>query len=299
MTSWTRGAVVLATSGAVVCALAACSDRPDGVDGDLTGDWESLPEPSSFVPEAGVCHPEGFQPEAPLVEYQPVPCEEPHMVETVHVGSFDVDGDTPPDSNSDAHREAYAECDEAAAEYLGDGYRAGRLWLGVAVPSEEGWVGGARWFRCDLLEVESVYGDTVQRERPLAGALADEDGEDALRLGCYEVSTDDEDEVVETTPIACDEPHQAEYVGTWETPDDSYPEGEARYDGCREQVAEYADLPVDSQLRYRTGTIVDEISESEWAGGNRALRCYMWLPGEEVTGSLEGAGPDELPVRTQ
>ena len=106
------------------------------------------------------------------------------------------------------------ECEDRAEEYLGAGFRQGRLWLGVAVPSEPGWEGGARWFRCDVMEVESVYGDPVQREGSLAGKLADDP---ALRLGCYTVEVAD-GAVERMSPVGCDQPHQAEFVGAWPAP---------------------------------------------------------------------------------
>jgi len=295
-----------AATGAAVLLLAACGgeDLPDGMDGTVANDWGAFSEVVQFVPEAAVCHQGAYQPTAPAAEYAPVVCDETHLAETVHVGTFGGEAaelDAPPAPDSGEHRAAYRECDEQAADYLGDGFREGRLWLGVALPTAAGWEGGARWFRCELLEVESVYGDAVEREGSLAGTLEEDS---ALRLGCYQVAVDD-GVVSELTPAACDETHQAEFVGVWRADGGGYPDpsdGDAEeqvYDGCREQVAAYVDVPNDGDLIYRTGTIADWMSEQDWAAGDRAFRCYLWLPDSELTSSLAGAGADALPVQTE
>jgi hypothetical protein len=294
----------VAGAASVAMTMAACGgDPPPGVDGDLADGWAGLAEPVVFAPDPQVCHEQPFQQVAPLVDYAPVTCEESHLLETFHVGAFPADLDEPPAADSDPYRGAYRECEEQATEYLGGDFRQGRLWLGVAVPAAAGWEGGARWFRCDLVEVESVYGDPVPRQATLAGALAG-DGEPPLRLGCYQVTVEDS-EVTEMAPVGCDESHEAEFVGAWRAPGGAYPDpsdsdAEALvYEGCREQVAAYVDVPADGDLQFRTGAIADWMSESEWRAGDRAFRCYLWLPGRELTESLAGAGTDALPIQTE
>lgn len=296
----------LVLAAAACLAATACSGAPEGVDGDLTGDWGSFAEPVGFVPEAGVCHEEPFQPSAPAAEYRPVDCAQPHLVETVHVGTFEEDAaerDAPPEVGSSALRAAYRECQKEAAKVLGADFRYGKLWLGVAVPSAAGWEGGARWFRCDLLETARVYGEPVTREGSLAGALG-EDGEPDLALGCFTVEVDDS-AVKRMTPVPCNEPHEAEFVGVYRSGADDYPEISDEdaeglvHDGCREQVAKYVDVPVDGDLVFRTGTIVDWMSEDDWRAGDRGFRCYLWLPDRELTESLAGDGTDALPIQTE
>jgi hypothetical protein len=295
-----------AAAGAAALLLAACGGEqlPDGVDGEVANDWGDFSEVVQFVPEAEVCHQGAYQQTAPAADYQPVACDQAHLVETVHVGTFTGEAaelDAPPAPDSGEHRAAYRACERQARDYLGAGFREGRLWLGVAVPTASGWEGGARWYRCELMEVESVYGDAVEREGSLAGALDEDSG---LQLGCYQVSVDG-GVVSQLTPVACDETHQAEFVGVWRPDGGGYPDptdgdAEARvYDGCRAQVAKYVDVPADENLIYRTGTIADWMSEQDWAAGDRAFRCYLWLPDAELTRSLAGAGADALPIQTE
>ncbi|QSB15051.1 septum formation family protein [Natronosporangium hydrolyticum] len=307
-----------AAGGAVLFLLAACGDDlPAGVDGDLTNDWGALGEPIAFAPGSEECHARPYQPVAPLTEYEPVECDEPHLVQTVHVGSFDDDAfdddafdegeaglAAPPDADSTAHRTAFSVCEEHAAEFLGADHRHGRLWLGVALPAEAAWEGGARWFRCDVMEVSSVYGEPVERTGSLAGSLGGDDADPELRLGCYQVEVDD-GAVAAMDPVSCDEPHDAEFVGVYRADGGDYPDPsddsaeDQVYEGCREQVAGYVDVPVDDDLVFRTGTVADWMSESDWQGGDRGFRCYLWLPEEELTESLAGAGEDALPVQTE
>lgn len=296
----------VAAAGVLVLGLAACSETPEGVDGDLTGQWSRFPEASSFLPQADVCHQGAYRPQVTVEQYQPIDCGQPHLVETVHIGEFTdeaAEQEEPPGEGSSPRRTAFRECEEQAADHLGADYRRGRLWLGVAAPTPEAWQGGARWFRCDMSELERVAGEPVPREGSLSGALA-EDGA-PLRLGCYhELDVDDNDVVQGRTPIACDEPHRAEFAGLWRADGGDYPDAddadvvEEVQDGCRSTIAEFTDVPDDDDVRFRVGTIADWMSERDWDAGDRAFRCYLLLD-EDVDESLEGAGTDALPVRTE
>lgn len=297
-----RLAAVAAISG-LAGLLAGCV-APDGIDRDLTGGWGPMPEPVGWLPAAAACHPEGYQPTSPLSAYQPGDCELLHATETGHVGEFTGDAAdrvTPPPEGSPEWREAYAGCDDGTAEFLGGDFRNGMLWLGVSVPSAAAWEGGARWFRCELVGYDVHAGTFQDRQGSLAGALA---GDSELRLGCHRSGdADDEGFLAEMQPVPCDQPHNAEYVGVWRAPnvpylapDDGDSEGRV-HRGCREQVAGYVDVPVDGNLVFRTGTIATWMSEQDWENGDRGFRCYLWLDGVELDGSLRGAGTDGLPVR--
>jgi hypothetical protein len=293
--------ILPAIAAATAMLLVGCA-LPDGVDGDLTGGWGAVPEPVVFQPEPGTCHRESFTSTGAMSKYDPVPCDQRHVLETVHVGRFgdEVAGRSlPPPEGGPELREAYRECDAAAADYLGADFRHGRLWLGVVRPNQYAWDGGARWFRCDL----GVWGDLesmaflVGHEGSLRGAL---EGDSDLALGCFSEVIVEDIEVMQ--PVSCDEPHNTEFVGVWTAPDTSYVDFDVADDnnrihrGCRSAVAEYVEVPDDADLRFRAGTITYVIEESDWDAGDRGFRCFLWLEEREVSESLEDAGTRGLPV---
>lgn len=289
-----RAAVV--TVGAAGLLLAGCTP-PDGIDGDLVGAWDVMPEPVGFVPAAGSCHEGNHQENAALLDYEPVDCADPHRAETVYVGTFDgepAERVNPPEPGSAGWRDAFEQCEQGAKEYLGADFRHGPLWLGVTVPTTTAWAGGARWLRCDVREL-----DDPEREGSLAGALSDPS---ELALGCFVADVDQDEGVVDSLdPVSCTETHDAEFVGVWHSSDASYPEGESAWQrihqGCRERVAEYADVPVDEDLVFRTGTIAVPMEPEDWDNGDRGIRCYLWLDGLETDRSLRDAGTEGLPIR--
>lgn len=292
-----RLGLILALVVLVAGSVAGCG-LPNGVDGDLSDGWVSMPGPEHPLPEAGVCHVSNYQHSVRMHYYNPVSCEDDHQVETVYVGTFEgeiAERATPPEPGTSQWRAGYEECDTAAAEYLGADFRHGFLWLGLVVPSEEAWGGGARWFRCDIEETGRTLHWVSMADGSRAGALASPSG---LALGCFETEPAEQQSVT-MSAVECDEPHDAEFVGVWRS-QGGFPESDRDYQqihtGCRERVAEYVGVPVDSDLPYRTGTIFDFISEEDWDNGDRSFRCYLWLEGAELTESLQDAGPAALPV---
>jgi hypothetical protein len=294
-----------------VLLLAGCA-LPDGVDADLVGGWMAMPDPVGFVPAAEVCHDDQFRDTATLSDYEPVPCDQRHVLDTVHVGQFGgeaADRHTPPPSGSPEMREAYQECNSTATDYLGADHRHGRLWLGVVLPSRYAWDGGARWFRCDLgvWRDHESRPDLVRHEVELRGALAQRS---EVSLGCYTPTlssgegdgSEEEQYIDEMRPVKCTDPHSAEFVGVWTAPDTSYLDADEEDDElrihreCRSLVADYVGVPDDGDLPYRTGTVFTPMAEWEWDAGDRGFRCYLWLSNREVDESLKDAGTSGLPL---
>jgi hypothetical protein len=284
-----------------VTLLAGCAGSA-GLDGDLVDDWDALAAPGPFVPPAGVCEVADFKDVVPLATFEPVDCGVPHRVETTHVGTFPPAVTAPPAVGSSPMRAAFADCDTRASAYVGDEWRAGRLRLGVALPSKVGWAAGARWYRCDLTEVDTVEraGRTVLRSGSLRDALK---GPSPLRLGCQSARTGPELGVQTVTPADCAKAHNAEFAGVWKAPDIPFPAKVADwapvYAGCRSVLAGYAGLPVDDDLRFRVDVVVRPPGAARWKAGDRGVRCYLWLSDRTVTRSLKGAGPAALPVRAR
>ncbi|MBO4205918.1 septum formation family protein [Micromonospora echinofusca] len=291
----------LALAGAAVLLLAGCG-APGGVDGDLVDDWPAFGQPEAFTPPAGVCLAADFAETVYLSAFNPVDCTAPHRVETVHVGAFPGDPPALPAAGSAELRAAYAECDAKATGYVGGDWRAGRLWLGVALPPASAWSGGARWFRCDLTELTSVEsnGEVVSRTAGLRDALK---ADSPLKLGCYTAKLDRQRTIEELVAASCTRPHSAEFVGAWRAPENvAYPVRDrdwARfYDECRNQIGRYVGLADDPNLRFRVGVVAVPGKAAQWKAGDRGVRCYLWLSDRTVNRSLRNAGAAALPIRT-
>ncbi|GAB3149261.1 hypothetical protein GCM10027290_35220 [Micromonospora sonneratiae] len=296
-----RWLTTLTLTGATGLLLVACG-APGGADGDLTDDWAVPPAPTPFTPPVGACHDQAVFDETPSVrDFAPVDCAGNHRQETVHVGNYPGDSGQAPDMVSDEGRAAYAECDAKATEYVGAEWRTGRLWLAVARPTREAWAGGARWFRCDLMEVADVGGprEPESRSGSLKGALADPS---PLNLGCFK-SKVTAGRLDSLTPVDCTREHDTEFAGVWQAPEMAYPAADKDwtrfYDECRKVVAGYVGVPADADLRYRTGVVVRPGARTEWGYGNRGVRCYLWLSSRTLTKSLKDAGPAGLPILTK
>lgn len=282
----------------VALTLAGCAAAPPGTDGDLVDDWAPLAAATGFTPEAGTCHPTitevGYR-----SAYTPTPCDQPHILETLYVGTLtgaDATGTRPPKAGSAEMHTAYATCEQEVNEALGADWRSGRIGLGVIFPSRAGWEGGFRWFRCDVSEQESLDDPSaVSRTASLVGALK---GDSPLRHTCFEPTMDD-DQVDTMTPVACSKKHHAEFVGAWTAPDTDYAEFEDNEDrtgkDCYKLIAEYAGVPR-SDVEYRTGYIYYSPSEDQWLIGNRGVQCFLWLDERNLTRSMKDAGKAGLPL---
>ncbi len=285
-------------AAAVALTLAGCVTPPAGTDGDLVDDWAPISAATAFAPEAGACH--AFVARVGYLDgYAPVPCDQPHKVETLHVGTLTgaaATGSEPPAAGSAGMRSARTVCQREANRALGADWRGGRIVLSVVFPSPAGWTGGSRWFRCDAAEVKSLDDPSVlARATGLAGALT---GPSTLRHTCFNPTVDG-DQVSAMAPVACTRRHHAEFVGIWTAPDTSFAafrknQNRAR-DGCGALIAAYTKVPR-GEVRFRTGSIWYHPSESEWRDGNRGVQCFLWISDRKLTRSLKGAGRGGLPM---
>ncbi|QOC89989.1 septum formation family protein [Micromonospora craniellae] len=291
----------LVAAFAVAAVLAGCSGS-GGLDGDLVDDWGALPPPGPFTPAAEVCHEPEFTPTVSLAAYAPVDCAQPHRVETVYVGALPAERAAPPAVGTTEMRTAFAECDKRASGFVGDDWRAGRLRLAVAVPSEPGWAAGSRWYRCDLMEVTTAEAaaTVVVRTGSLRDALRTPS---PVRLGCQQTRSGRGGVVQTLVAVDCAKRHDAEFVGVWQSPERAYPTASAQwapfYEGCRSVIARYTGVPDDTDLVFRSDLVVRPPGAGRWRAGDRGVRCYLWFGDRTVTGSLKGVGPAGLPVRTK
>jgi hypothetical protein len=291
-----RRPVAALAAVALLAALAACTaDPPAGTDGDLMDDWAQLPSPAPFRPVTGECH-EAVTATVSIADRAPVSCADLHVAETFHVGAA-AEAPVPPAAGSAGARRAYAECGDAAERFLGGPWRAARIGVRVAWPTREAWTGGARWFRCDVVQADLDGGGDTSRTGSLKDALT---RPSPLDLGCFD-ATVSSSQVRTMTPVDCTTKHSAEFAGLWTAPDVEYAE-QAKdrtrtAQGCRSAVAEYTGVPDDDDVQYRTGWISYHPTRTEWLYGERRVRCFLWFSGGGLTRSYRGAGPAALPVR--
>ncbi|MBM0231829.1 septum formation family protein [Micromonospora sp. STR1_7] len=296
-----RRQVTAAVTAAFVMVVVAGCGTPAGTDGDLSDDWRPMAQAQQFAPEAGECHVIA-DPTAYLTSYAPVDCAKTHLVETFHVGTFTgalAARTTPPPVESATMRSTFADCDTRAKQFVGGDWRTARLSVQVAPTSPAGWKGGARWYRCDIFELDEVNGPNgesdaaIQRTDSLRGALA---SRSPLTLGCM-----NEDKWGMLRTAGCTAGHQFEFVGIWTAPDRSWADAArdeaAIHTACRAVIARYAKVPVDGKLPYRTGTAYRFPSRPLWERGDRGVRCYYWSSGTTVKRSIAGGGTAVLPIR--
>jgi len=284
-----RGAMGFVLTGLTLLAVSACSKAPG-----ITSDWAAMAAPVGWVPKAGVCTNE-FTVQAYRTTYNPVPCTSDHRYETVAVGEFGDDAanlSAPPTAGSDGMKTAWADCDARVTDFLGGEWRNGRIWIGVSVPSNGSWSGGARWYRCEVAAREDLWESAVSSPKSLKGEFA---GDSPLKYGCYQHEKNADDE----TPKPCNEPHNTEYTGfvkvsyTW---DDLKNHDDEFFGKCRSNIAKYAGVPDDGNMKYRTGVSIKWPDRADWEAGDTTIRCYMWLGNEKKTKSIKGAGNGGLPI---
>ncbi|MEV0731729.1 septum formation family protein [Polymorphospora sp. NPDC050346] len=286
--------LLAALAAGLALAVTGCGN-PAGVDGLLTDDWAALPEPAVVVPAVGECHPYAMRQDAPAADYRPVDCGTRHQAETLHVGQFDAGVTATPQLGDPAMVAAFATCDGKAREWLGADWRTARLDLRAIVPTPPAWQGGARWFRCDVVERIALDDPRpVNREGSLQGALKTDS---ELRLGCFRHRLRPGRWTDKLEPVACQETHHSEFAGVHMVADQSREEafGDDRMrDGCYRVIAKYTDVPV-GDVRRRVRAIVLPPEEPEWRAGDRGVKCLLFFGDDfPVNRSMRDAGTGVL-----
>lgn len=287
---------LLAVAAIVVSALAmtACANPP-GVDGNLVNDWSAMAAPQGSAPVVGGCYALNA---ADMTGNPPVDCHEPHFIEVVHVGTFtgtDAARVTAPPLGSPSELKAYAACTSAAKAYLGADWHAGLVALSIVLPDENGWKGGARWYRCDVSTISSIEDGTPSTAvSSLKGKLATSK---VNMLAC--VDWDDEKTYISNFRTAsCTAKHAGEYAGaavsSASTP---YPSSDKAYErladsGCEAQVAAFLGLSGTRITNYSVGWAYTYTSKTQWKMGNHAIRCYAaaYTHNKYFTQSVKGIG---------
>jgi hypothetical protein len=282
-----------------IFALAGCS-APAHTDGDLTNGWALPPAPAQFRPEAGKCFDDATDTVA-KEDYAPLDCAERHLSESYYVGELtgaaaEADAADPVEG-SPAQLAAGLQCAGRASAYAGGDIRAAQLTIRPVLPTEKAWAGGARWFRCDMIQIVVGGDSAVSREGTLKGLLPTPAGA-RLKLACFNPVVSAV-RVESMKPVPCAGRHHAEYVGRWAPAHPTQAllnDDAAAARGCRSVIAGYAGVPDDGNLKYRTGWIGFSPTSQDWNAGIRDVRCFLWLDDITITGSYRHAGPGKLKI---
>ncbi len=262
----------------------------------ITDEWPQMPALQAFAPKAEACH-AMVAASVDSKTYRPIDCTGKHLVQTLHVGTLTGEAAAlaaPPELSSAAAGPAYAECDRGVKARLGGkDWRDYRLDLVVYLPTAKAWEGGARWVRCDAAVprdlARSSHDDLVELQGPLSPAVLE-----TLVLGCFAYKSAPN---ASLTGVACTQPHNAEYVGSDTMPAGTkYPESEADWDKLHEKCFARAAAFVGVARSALTTGVSSWVEEEErWNGGDRSIRCYLWLDDETMSASAKNSRGLGLP----
>jgi len=233
-------------AGIAMLAVSACATAPG-----ITSRWPAMSEPTGWEPKAGACFTE-FLVQAHRAAYKPIDCGTEHRYETVAVELFSgaaAQLPSPPAANSPEMKAAWADCDAKTTEFLGGEWRNGKIWIGVSLPSNDNWSGGARWYTCQVAPLEDFWDHAISTtQKSLKGEFA---GESTLKFGCYQQEKGSEPRVDKS----CTEPHNSEYTGFVKVAyayDDLKNHTDEFFSKCRSNIAQYA-VRNSSVTRYLCG----------------------------------------------
>lgn len=276
---------------AATIALTACSQSGDG---NLVDQWARMADPAPWQPEAGTCH-EGFEPRLMRSAYDPVDCAETHRFETVHVGQFgrEVQAAEPPQEGTPQFNSAWADCDARATAYLGGQWRDRQVRVAVSMPVPEGWTAGSRWYMCQLGPVEWTGNRSTVLNQSVRGRYT---SLPVLEWGCG-----NQPDTGEFQPTDCREPHDTEFVGSFHL-DVPFAEVKAKYDvndpmfhrECLKLIAGFVGVAGAAKLPRGTGSSYWLPDGEDWEAGDHSVRCFLWIDGGTVTGSLRDGGTERL-----
>ncbi len=274
-----RRSWALALAVGTVLMLSGC-DRVVGTDGDLTNNWPAMPKAVTPTPQVGVCYPTGFDTTWYGDFSGAVDCTAGyHRIETVYVGSFsgaDADRSAPPLGGSASRKAAYQQCQQAADTYLGGAWQDGRIGLGLVLPDDKAWTGGARWYRCDVV----AYTDSNFETEITSGTVKDGlRGNRPLAVTCLILKFDGKGYPTQFSDTPCAQSHNTEYIGLYTAPDAPYPSSDdARHklsrDGCERQLSNFLGYNGGTPYSNYIGYLPGGFDEDQWNLGDRTERCY-------------------------
>lgn len=300
-----RGGRLRAAAAAVllVLTLGGCAAKVAG-DGDVSGDWAILPEPKVPLPANNVCRDSSeslFDWDLAAFDTPPTTCADKHASETYYVGTI-TDAKTvalneAPGAGEPAFKPIYQTCVKKAAEFLGGDYHRARVAVAAVVATDLQWRAGARFYRCELVEIQA--GDKIVRR---GGSAKDGlRGKRPLAIGCANDKVDSDGYITSFSWVACSKPHTMEFTGLYTHPDGKRPSEskleDKASDGCLSVGAAYTGYSL-SRLESIGGYawVYSGWNDSEtmWSLGDRVRRCYLGpYPAKKKTGSIKGKLPSQ------
>jgi hypothetical protein len=293
-----RRAWRLALAGTALAVLATGCTKSTGVDKDLTNAWPAFDKAVTPTPKVGACYTERLDATWHGDFSDAVDCSASHQTETVFVGAFsgsEAGRSSPPLAGTPARADAYGQCQKAAGDYLGDDWHIANVVLGLVLPDDKAWAGGARWFRCDAVQYADSNFDSVRTSGSVKGGLL---GNRPLAVTCLTVTDDGKNAVTGHKDTPCDQVHNGEFTGLYIAPARAWPGKDAARtlagDGCEGVVAHFLGLSGNRATNTNIAWTSDLFDEDQWNLGDRTVRCYVLalngntINGAKVVGSMKG-----------
>jgi hypothetical protein len=239
-------------------------------------------------PPPGPCYDAAMAPDALSADLGPeVACTAAHQAELYGAGPVD----SPVRPGTADTEGIFAGCAEKASQFLGASWLNGWVQIRAIVPTPDDWAAGKREYRCAAFEVDQLGPErVVRRTSSLRGALATRG---PLAMACLARTAP----AAPLAPAACDQPHEAEFVGGFAAD----PPGST----SQEQV----DLTGDRRCAAAVSSYSRSITNPKilvgfagwgpgyWWVGQTSLRCLAVAPaGKRFTASVKAIGDNEPPT---
>ncbi len=248
-----------------------------------------------------VATPKVVQWEMALLHGVRVNCTARHSTETYYVGTItDARTDAltvPPRAGAREFKPLYQVCAKRAVEFLGGDYHLGRLAIVPVLPTKTEWSAGARFYRCEVMEIMANR-KVLQRTTSVKDGLR---GKRPLAIGCANRSVDGDGNITSFTWVDCATPHHLEFTGLY-----THRDGEVPTEATLRERAAVGCLGVG--IRY-TGHSPSEVNndgkyswvfshindvDTTWRVGDRTHHCYLGAyPAKKLTGSIKGKLPSQ------
>jgi hypothetical protein len=279
------GSITVVAVVAALVVVAGCGqDRPRRAGATAS------PSPSALTrPYVGACYDAPMAPRSMWADgTQPVACTEQHRAETYHAGTVDAPGGAAQvQPASQQMFDLFATCEAQAKTFLGADWHTGRIELLLTLPRPQDWMAGVRAYSCEAVEIDQP-GEraAVRRTSSLRGSLATPG---PLTMSCFDMRNPPN--WAPMVPVACDQPHHAEYAGAFTakqpTPGDDNAVLQAGFDSCEPIIDAY----VGSRYNRRISWGYIGWDRYFWDFGQLTTRCFAVAEeGKRFTATVKGIG---------